>query len=88
MISVCGQNIVSEFNIIRYRLKEIHRFEFQFIFNPFQFVLQKELFLGKADPGSPRSERKMSSSSTSMKTKWLKAFRSLKPATAIAGTVK
>lgn len=44
--------------------------------------------MGKIDPGSPRSERKMSSSSTSMKTKWLKAFRSLKPATAIAGTVK
>lgn len=54
----------------------------------FVFSLQKELFLGKIDPGSPRSERKMSSSSTSMKTKWLKAFRSLKPATAIAGTVK
>lgn len=50
---------------------------------------QKELFLGKADLGSPpRSERKLSTSSSSMKTKWLKAFRSLKPATAIAGTVK
>ncbi|XP_062544756.1 uncharacterized protein LOC134211662 isoform X2 [Armigeres subalbatus] len=42
---------------------------------------QKELFLGRIDPGSPRGERKMSSSSSSsMKTKWLKAFRSLKPA--------
>lgn len=41
---------------------------------------QKELFLGRIDPGSPRGERKMSSSSSSsMKTKWLKAFRSLKP---------
>ncbi|XP_055320019.1 uncharacterized protein LOC129577281 isoform X2 [Sitodiplosis mosellana] len=50
---------------------------------------QKELFLGKADLGSPpRTERKLSTSSSSMKTKWLKAFRSLKPATAIAGTVK
>lgn len=67
------------------------------------FALQKELFLGKTDPGSgspPRiekekdrerdreRERKLSSSSSSMKTKWLKAFRSLKPATAIASTVK
>ncbi|XP_055619189.1 uncharacterized protein LOC129764288 isoform X3 [Toxorhynchites rutilus septentrionalis] len=43
--------------------------------------LQKELFLGRIDPGSPLGERKMSSSSSSsMKTKWLKAFRSLKPA--------
>lgn len=42
---------------------------------------QKELFLTKLDPGSPRGERKLSSaSSSSMKTKWLKAFRSLKPA--------
>uniref|UniRef100_A0AAG5D3N8 Phorbol-ester/DAG-type domain-containing protein n=2 Tax=Anopheles atroparvus TaxID=41427 RepID=A0AAG5D3N8_ANOAO len=42
---------------------------------------QKELFLGRIEPGSPRGERKMSSSSSSsMKTKWLKAFRSLKPA--------
>ncbi|XP_055619191.1 uncharacterized protein LOC129764288 isoform X5 [Toxorhynchites rutilus septentrionalis] len=42
---------------------------------------QKELFLGRIDPGSPLGERKMSSSSSSsMKTKWLKAFRSLKPA--------
>ncbi|CAO1427466.1 unnamed protein product [Diamesa serratosioi] len=44
---------------------------------------QKELFLSKLDPGSPNpgGERKMSSASTtSMKTKWLKAFRSLKPA--------
>ncbi|CAO1435734.1 unnamed protein product [Diamesa hyperborea] len=43
----------------------------------------KELFLSKLDPGSPNpgGERKMSSASTtSMKTKWLKAFRSLKPA--------
>lgn len=36
--------------------------------------------MGRIDPGSPRGERKMSSSSSSsMKTKWLKAFRSLKP---------
>lgn len=43
-------------------------------------IAQKELFLGRIDPGSPRGERKMSSSSSSsMKTKWLKAFRSLKP---------
>ncbi|CRL05816.1 CLUMA_CG018842, isoform A [Clunio marinus] len=43
---------------------------------------QKELFLSKFEPGSPNpGERKMStSSSSSMKTKWLKAFRSLKPA--------
>lgn len=45
--------------------------------------------MGKTDLGSPpRNERKLSASSSSMKTKWLKAFRSLKPATAIAGTVK
>lgn len=98
-----------------------HRF---FFFSHFS-NLQKDLFLGKADPGigapstttttnttnsvaaaasgaasttgqgggqgsPPRSERerKLSVSSTSMKTKWLKAFRSLKPATAIASTVK
>jgi hypothetical protein len=44
--------------------------------------LQKELFLSKLEPGSPNpGERKMSTASTSsMKTKWLKAFRSLKPA--------
>lgn len=42
---------------------------------------QKELFLNKLEPGSPRGERKLSTASgTSMKTKWLKAFRSLKPA--------
>lgn len=48
----------------------------------YYFHSQKELFLSKLDPGSPKAgERKMStSSSTSMKTKWLKAFRSLKPA--------
>lgn len=56
---------------------------------------QKELFLGKTfEPSSPRAtatasgsgytstnnERKLSvASSSSMKTKWLKAFRSLKP---------
>lgn len=52
------------------------------------YLQQKELFLGKLDPGSPRSgERKMSSSSSSsMKTKWLKAFRSLKPATSATAT--
>lgn len=44
---------------------------------------QRELFFAKFEPGSPgySGERKMSTaSSTSMKTKWLKAFRSLKPA--------
>lgn len=68
-------------------------------------MFQRELFLGKSEPGSgspPRierekdkerdrereRERKLSTSSSSMKTKWLKAFRSLKPATAIASTVK
>lgn len=98
-------------------------YRFFFTLVPF-WPLQKDLFLGKADPGvgasttttttttsnsgaaasggasttgqsggqgsPPRSERerKLSVSSTSMKTKWLKAFRSLKPATAIASTVK
>lgn len=47
---------------------------------------QKDLFLSKLDPGSPRGgERKLSAASaTSMKTKWLKAFRSLKPASGSA----
>jgi hypothetical protein len=55
---------------------------------PFFSHLQKELFLAKLDPGSPcvAGERKMSSSSSSsMKTKWLKAFRSLKPASGPSG---
>ncbi|XP_045493661.1 uncharacterized protein LOC123692876 isoform X9 [Colias croceus] len=42
---------------------------------------QRELFAAKADSSAP--DRKLSSSSTgSMKNKWLKAFRSLKPPTA------
>ncbi|XP_059620492.1 uncharacterized protein LOC132264349 isoform X1 [Phlebotomus argentipes] len=46
---------------------------------------QRELFLARVEPGSPRGERKLSvSSSSSMKTKWLKAFRSLKPASGSA----
>lgn len=52
-------------------------------------ILQKELFLGKSDPTSPRAERKLSiASSSSMKTKWLKAFRSLKPTSASAPSEK
>lgn len=56
-------------------------FLLKFTENIFLF-LQKELFLSKLEPDSLNpGERKMStSSSTSMKTKWLKAFRSLKPA--------
>ncbi|KAL5288901.1 hypothetical protein ACFFRR_009227 [Megaselia abdita] len=43
---------------------------------------QKELFLSKLEPLSPSREEKRTSapSTPSMKTKWLKAFRSLKPA--------
>lgn len=56
----------------------------QRLFNKNIFILQKELFLGRpSEPGSPiRNERKLSGtvpSSLSMKTKWLKAFKSLKP---------
>ncbi|XP_055602146.1 uncharacterized protein LOC129750951 isoform X2 [Uranotaenia lowii] len=41
---------------------------------------QRALLLGRIEPNSPIGSRKMSSSSSSsMKTKWLKAFRSLKP---------
>lgn len=51
--------------------------------------MQKELFIKKAEPGSPiggPGERKLStSSSSSMKTKWMKAFRSLKPASSSSG---
>ncbi|XP_055687718.1 uncharacterized protein LOC129792563 isoform X10 [Lutzomyia longipalpis] len=50
---------------------------------------QKDLFLARVEPGSPRGERKLSvSSSSSMKTKWLKAFRSLKPASGSAANEK
>ncbi|XP_018795906.1 PREDICTED: uncharacterized protein LOC108973251 isoform X3 [Bactrocera latifrons] len=46
---------------------------------------QKELYASKVDPGSPRAERKLSAATApSMKTKWLKAFRSLKPASGSA----
>ena len=42
-------------------------------------LLQKELFSNKLDTGDAGRERKNSSSSTaSMKNKWLKAFKSLK----------
>jgi hypothetical protein len=46
--------------------------------------LQKELFASKVETASDSTrERKMSSSSTgSMKNKWLKAFKSLKTTTA------
>jgi len=44
-------------------------------------VLQKDLFVSKVEPTSPRNERKFSAATApSMKTKWLKAFKSLKPA--------
>ncbi|KAL4708369.1 hypothetical protein ACJJTC_019605 [Scirpophaga incertulas] len=44
---------------------------------------QRELFAAKADSGASAADRKMSSSSAgSMKNKWLKAFRSLKPPSA------
>uniref|UniRef100_A0A1I8PL17 Stac-like n=1 Tax=Stomoxys calcitrans TaxID=35570 RepID=A0A1I8PL17_STOCA len=46
---------------------------------------QKELFVSKLDPGSPRGERKLSAATApSMKTKWLKAIKSLKPASGSA----
>ncbi|TMW51996.1 hypothetical protein DOY81_002914, partial [Sarcophaga bullata] len=46
---------------------------------------QKELFVSKVDPGSPRGERKFSAATApSMKTKWLKAIKSLKPASGSA----
>ncbi|KAL9912441.1 SH3 and cysteine-rich domain-containing protein isoform 8-T8 [Glossina fuscipes fuscipes] len=46
---------------------------------------QKELFVSKVDPGSPRAERKLSAATApSMKTKWLKAIKSLKPASGSA----
>ncbi|KNC24811.1 hypothetical protein FF38_00619 [Lucilia cuprina] len=45
----------------------------------------KELFVSKVDPGSPRGERKFSAATApSMKTKWLKAIKSLKPASGSA----
>ncbi|XP_052750416.1 uncharacterized protein LOC113511962 isoform X3 [Galleria mellonella] len=44
---------------------------------------QRELFATKADSGTAAVDRKLSSSSAgSMKNKWLKAFRSLKPPSA------
>ncbi|XP_035458569.1 uncharacterized protein LOC118281882 isoform X4 [Spodoptera frugiperda] len=44
---------------------------------------QRELFAAKADSGAAAVDRKLSSSSAgSMKNKWLKAFRSLKPPSA------
>ncbi|XP_072940427.1 uncharacterized protein Stacl [Epargyreus clarus] len=44
---------------------------------------QRELFAAKADSGTAAADRKLSSSSAgSMKNKWLKAFRSLKPPSA------
>lgn len=44
-------------------------------------ILQKDLFVSKVEPTSPRNERKFSAATApSMKTKWLKAFKSLKPA--------
>lgn len=47
------------------------------------FLLQRELFAAKADSGSAAVDRKLSTSSAgSMKNKWLKAFRSLKPPSA------
>jgi hypothetical protein len=55
----------------------------------FDFVsLQKELFASKVESASDSNrERKMSSSSTgSMKNKWLKAFKSLKTSGASNGT--
>ncbi|XP_030387407.1 uncharacterized protein LOC115634020 isoform X2 [Scaptodrosophila lebanonensis] len=46
---------------------------------------QKELFVSKVEPTSPRNERKFSAATApSMKTKWLKAFKSLKPASGSA----
>lgn len=47
------------------------------------FCQQRELFAAKADSGTAAVDRKLSSSSAgSMKNKWLKAFRSLKPPSA------
>lgn len=49
----------------------------------FHFFVQRELFAAKADSGGGAVDRKLSSSSAgSMKNKWLKAFRSLKPPSA------
>ncbi|CAD7013837.1 unnamed protein product [Ceratitis capitata] len=49
------------------------------------FSVEKDLYVSKVDPGSPRAERKLSAATApSMKTKWLKAFRSLKPASGSA----
>lgn len=45
----------------------------------FSFLLQKELFSSKIESAETGRDRKMSASSTgSMKSKWMKAFKSLK----------
>ncbi|KAI5631643.1 phorbol esters/diacylglycerol binding domain (C1 domain) domain-containing protein [Phthorimaea operculella] len=47
------------------------------------YLSDRELFAAKADSGTAAADRKLSSSSAgSMKNKWLKAFRSLKPPSA------
>ena len=47
--------------------------------NVFSFLPQKELFASKEGGGAEGRERKMSNSSGgSMKTKWMKALKSLK----------
>lgn len=47
--------------------------------NNFSFYFQKELFSSKVESADTGRDRKMSSSSTgSMKSKWMKAFKSLK----------
>jgi hypothetical protein len=53
------------------------------------FCFQKELFASKVESVAESSrERKMSASSTgSMKSKWLKAFKSLKTTTSSSGAV-
>ncbi|XP_046811104.1 uncharacterized protein LOC111680041 isoform X2 [Lucilia cuprina] len=52
---------------------------------PKKSLAKKELFVSKVDPGSPRGERKFSTATApSMKTKWLKAIKSLKPASGSA----
>lgn len=48
-------------------------------YNNFSFYFQKELFSSKVESADTGRDRKMSSSSTgSMKSKWMKAFKSLK----------
>lgn len=56
---------------------------FQILASYLNFFTQRELFAAKADSGGGAVDRKLSSSSAgSMKNKWLKAFRSLKPPSA------